>query len=93
MSSVLQPETRGRRKVYTQEELQELLKEHRSRYYEVNKEKVRVPAACPHCEKVFRDKTSLTRHVEKSLRCLLYRAKKKLEEYEKECINTIIETN
>ena len=93
MSSEVQQETRGRKKVYTQEELKERLKEHKSKYYGVNKEYVRVPAACPHCEKVFRDKTSVTRHVEKSLRCLLYRAQKKLEEYEKENINIIIETD
>jgi hypothetical protein len=53
----------GRPKQYADEQLKDHVREYNRRYYETNKEKVRHEALCPLCNKLFKDRPSINRHI------------------------------
>ena len=66
----------GSRRKQTREEILEYHKQ----YYRRNKDKIRQLCGCSHCGHVFSDKSALTRHLKRNVKCKLRRAEKRLEE-------------
>ena len=63
-----------KRKRMTREDILEYHKQ----YYAKNKEKIRQSATCQFCEHTFRDRSSLTTHGKRSMRCKLIRTQQRL---------------
>ena len=63
-----------KRKRMTREDILEYHKQ----YYAKNKEKIRQSATCQFCEHTFRDRSSLTTHIKRSMRCKLIRTQQRL---------------
>ena len=70
------PDKGGRQKKYqTVEDEKAHYKEYFKQYY---KEKLDVPGTCPNCLKEFKTKSSIPRHMKKSVNCLRLRIQKEL---------------
>ena len=57
----------------------EYILEYHKQYYAKNKGKIRQPATCKFCEHTFRDRSSLTNHIKRNIRCKLDRALRRLD--------------
>lgn len=76
---VVKPKSRTR---FTREELADHERIYNRAYYARNKDIIRQPCPCPHCHKIFSDRSTMNKHLVKNLRCLLTRTEKRLKELE-----------
>jgi hypothetical protein len=60
---------------------EEILEYHKQ-YYQRNKDKIRKQSECNVCGHVFADKSALTRHLKRNLKCKLRRAEERLAQIE-----------
>ena len=60
---------------------EEILEYHKQ-YYQRNKDKIRKQSECNVCGHVFADKSALTRHLKRNLKCKLKRAENRLAKLE-----------